>query len=247
MPIVDLSDPNVWKRNYRFEVTGYWYAENGARPRNDTEEIWLGYHRVAMLGVSRQNAKHIILSLGLTSTSKIALIGAGFNWEGEQLELALPGIQVAPIDISPWIHSVKDGTEDEDIEAAMDASGITDPDRRALWLSRLGGRPRAVTPILDEDMSTGASRKAIRDTLGIVDLVVTMDVLSWLTDAEARAMSSRGNQLVIGKVAHLTSVFDPILAQKPEPESAWNWKTLEDWKTLLPSDTLIERGSGRVL
>lgn len=101
----------------------------------------------------------------------------------------------------------------------------------------------ATVTILDEDGGTAQSQRNIKTALGVTgndkaDWAISMDMAPWLTDAEctkyAEAMRSLATQC-----AHVISIAE---VNKPP---VGNWHSLEEWKSLLTPDIVIERGGNR--
>lgn len=114
------------------------------------------------------------------------------------------------------------------------------------WIQANKGANATVT-ILNEGGLTNTSRKNILSALGLnqnskFDVVITEDVLPILSDAECQTLGSALRQFAV-KLVHWLSILQP----GAEQDARLNWKTLEDWKALMGSDTAVQRGSSRVL
>lgn len=94
----------------------------------------------------------------------------------------------------------------------------------------------AVLPILNADVLTQEGLALV----GTADWAVSEDILPCYTDEEALALST-AMRLIAPNVVHMTSTKDVGSAQ------GYNWKTLEEWKTLLSPDYLTRRCSDVVL
>lgn len=102
----------------------------------------------------------------------------------------------------------------------------------------------ATVTILNEDGTTTQSRNRIKSALGVTgnnkcDWAISMDMAPWLTDAEILRYVQPMRDIAT-RVAHLISCADPAVW---EGAPVGNWKTLEQWKVLLNSDTVVERGN----
>src|SRR5210317_1720403 len=99
---------------------------------------------------------HLIPYLNITASDVVLIIGAAFGWSNEYLEEQLPGITSVGVDISDYIHSVKDTDEDADIIAAIQAAG-EDPQSEAgqrvlNHYRRDGARSKSI--VINEDAKT---------------------------------------------------------------------------------------------
>ncbi|MFQ6016766.1 MAG: hypothetical protein ACE5KF_01095 [Kiloniellaceae bacterium] len=231
MPLVDISDPAVFHGAHDIG-TGIREGPPGGR-----KEVRLKYHRAVMLPVCATRARRLTSALGLTAADAVALVGAGFGWLAECLEQEVPGITVVSLDTSAWVHAVKASPETSEIDAAVRDAGIVPAmSRYADVMAALDdGGPRARVAIENEDVSTDAARARLRRLHGAFTWAVTEQVLPWLTDAEAIALDAAMHKLA-SKVAHqLTPLMDGH-------EPGRNWKTLADWKALLPDSAIIGVG-----
>lgn len=213
---------------------------------NTRPEVRLHYHRAVMRPLAFQQADALVAALNLTVDSRIVLVGAGFGWSMERFQ-QLGILNVVGTDTSPYIQNNKSTTETTELRQEISRTGL-DPDaaRGATLLARYldgGTRTALATRILNETLSTNQSRQNVRGALGgNPDWVISEEVISTLTDAEATTLSNnmRGMPGNVS-VAHLTTTT------RDGQDPAYNWKTLEQWKTLLPNDTFIETGTYRVL
>ena len=136
MPVVDPTKAN-FDKSYTNNASAMWYGLNGGTPPVGEKPVWLNYNRFPKIRDSVTTAQILIDKLGLTASHSIAAIGAGFGWVSEKIAEQLPGISIVAVDTSPYIHGAKDTDETDDINAALDVAGITDPTRRAFWLTNL--------------------------------------------------------------------------------------------------------------
>ncbi len=189
----------------------------------------------------------IIAALELDTTMTIALVGVGMGWEAERLDDL--GYNAIGIDTSTWVQSVQGTVEDTEIDAAITDSGLNPTVGEGLRLRALMGTGvvRTQHTVLDENMLTNRSRGVVKQALGLsgntkIDWVISMNILPGLDDTEIVSASTEVRK-VATNVAHYTSVFKP--EGRSHPDSSW--KTLEQWKVLLPDDLLVEAGTYRVL
>jgi len=101
--------------------------------------------------------------------------------------------------------------------------------------------------ILNADVSTGSGRSAIRQALGIsgnskASHAITEDIITCATDAECTQLSTYLHNLA-DVVVHWTTMLNQGHGQDPR----LNWKTVAQWKALLPNDLFIQRSGNVVL
>jgi hypothetical protein len=77
---------------------------------------------------------------------------------------------------------------------------------------------------------------------GKFDWVITEDVLPILDDAECVILSNALRNFATN-LAHWVSVMPSVGQGDPR----LNWKTLQDWKLLLPLDKVVQRGTALVI
>lgn len=123
------------------------------------------------------------------------------------------------------------------VVAAVDTSSII----------QAGKAANADIEILNADVSAGNGRAAVKQALGITgnnkaSYMITEELITLLDDTECTQLSSFLNDLA-NQVVHYTSEIRPNNPQDPD----YNWKTLEDWKLLLPADLFISAHDYRVV
>ena len=242
-PLKDWNDPATWDAAYSIGAEG-----DTGHPAS-RQEVKLGYHRAAMLPYCQTRAVGIAQALGWTPPGPIIIfVGAGFGWTAEVLE-GMGYTRVLALDISTYVQANKAGTEEAEINGRIAAAGLDPASGPGLALKgRLhdgGPRSRASRGVLNEDGAGGQSRGRIRQALGLAgnqkaDWGVSESVLESLTDAEAVQASS---------VAHdfCTSVAHYVVTLREGNHPGYNWKTLAEWKAVLPGDMFIEAGTFRTL
>jgi hypothetical protein len=119
MPVWDKADFD----NY------YWSSGERHGHRSGRPSIVLHYHDYAIGQHQRGRYApllHAILTAnGLVAGDSVILVGGGFNWTGEGLELL--GVDVLSTDISNYIQAEKGNTEEAEIRQACLDAGV-DPD-----------------------------------------------------------------------------------------------------------------------
>lgn len=99
----------------------------------------------------------------------------------------------------------------------------------------------AVVEIFNEGATTSNSKRTIRQLLGRgqgstkIDWAITEDLLPCFTDAEILQYAPNLREIA-------TNVAHWVTPLSPGNFMLMNWKTIEDWKALLPSDWIVRRG-----
>lgn len=241
--------------NLRSTFDGSYQIGVGIKRPDWLAEPRLNYNRAVLYPKAERLAQvyRDAVSPPIGATDTVVIVGGGFGWSAEALEL-LTGCDAIGIDTSSWVHSVKDSPEDADYTAAFDAAGVPAGERAALVADlRARGRGagnRARVPISNESMSNNGSRNRVKGLFasGRVTIGISEDMLSTLTDAEiTSALSNLGALDSFRAAIHLVSTSE--IADTGQPG---NWKTLAGWRTFLnglglSSHILIETGTYRVL
>jgi len=206
--------------------------------------VRLSYHRAVLMKAARLNAQAYVSKLGWTTGQHIVIGGCGFGWSTEILIDELGFTNVVGIDVSTFIQTNKATTEEADINAGIVAVGLSPlVGEGAIIKGKLfDGGPRARKAILNQDGATVSSRNAIKSALGggNVDIVLTEDMLTNFPDADCLVISTNLHKLA-GTVQHL------VTPTRPGNEAVQNWKTLAQWKALLPADTFMSTGDYQVV
>ena len=244
MPYKDFNLKTTFDADYDIGAEGEW-----GHP-NTRLEVRLHYHRAVMLPLCRDRAAHIPTLLGWSLTTRVVIVGAGFGWTAECLEV-LGYTNILAVDTSLYIQSNKTVDESAEYDTEIVKVGLNPlfgdgaflKERLIIQQGGAGARSRCSRGVLNEDGSTPQSRTRIRQALGNVapEWVLTESVVEGLTNTEAQTLSSRAHQLATN-VAHYV-----VTARDGQVPGEYNWQSLEAWKVLLPNDTLIEAGTYRVL
>ena len=219
----------------------------GAEPEghpNTRPGVKLHYNRFVMLPICRNRAAGIHRVMEWLGTERIVVAGSGFGWLVEAFISDHGYSNIVGCDTSPYIQNNKLTSELTDVRDAITAAGL-DPDAETEMVTRLlDGGVRVGVTILDEDMQSNRSRNAVRSYLGDVpQIILTEDVLPALFDAEATQLSvDYRTYSPVPQIVHYVTTTRP--GQTP---GEFNWKTLSEWKTLLPNDVFIEAGTYQVL
>jgi len=220
------------------------YNPNGAVGKN---EIRGNYERSAIFSTSIPQLDYvtpewerILDHFRWPTSTSICLDGCGFAWSIEYLN-AQGFMDVWGNDTSAYIQSDKTATDSKDntkrslVPDKIDNASFTNNNEVVQFLLNSGHRngPAGEEPF---------------------DVCVTERVLSSLTDAECVQLSAdtrtfevvktiAGGNGVEGLVMHIEHSTVP----GPGNDPLMNWKTLADWKTLLPNDTMVSSGGGEFL
>ncbi len=180
--------------------------------------VRLGYERGALFtevadGMFGTRWSNVSAHFNWPTTTTIAVVGCGFGWGIEALN-SLGYANVWGDETSTYIL----------------LEMVTVDSRTGLPNSLVDG------VILSNDLTGNAGRRQFqRDSVGqnvTFDVVATEQVLESLTDQEAIDFSADLNNLIGGRVLHIVT---PLLTL--QQDANYNWKTLDDWKTLIPGDS----------
>jgi len=156
----------------------------------------LHYHPAAIKPTKAALAARLIQhfidqGVPLTVADRICVIGGAYNWLGEALEDAIPGMEVCSVDLSQYVQDTKDSSPDDEVIEELTANGYAiddggpgqylydkfkDPNPR----SRDGGK------VLQEDLGSPQSRNEVRKALKNANptRVITEDVWQILDQTE---------------------------------------------------------------
>lgn len=169
---------------YSFDVEGYM----GGHP-NTRSEVRLHYHRSVMIPILQNRWDKLIPDiLPILADDLVVLVGAGFGWGAEILKQKT-GARVIGTDISDWIESVKDTSEEAEIDTCIRKVGLEPGTERGLEIKQKYFilSPRCRMTILNEDLATEVGRKNLFKVLGKKpDWVITEDFIQTFSDDEAK-------------------------------------------------------------
>ena len=217
-------------------------AEPEGHP-NTREAITLHYNRYTLFPEMLRRAKFFIDHFGLTAASRVLIVGCGFGWTVEALNTL--GIAAIGTDVSAYIQGNKGLPEDGDIDTAIRQVGLDPTNGEGLaHFNRLRNSVRTAGTVLNEASTTNQSRNRVKAALASdPTLIVTEDLVTSLTDAECATLQT--NIVRYGgtiPICHFVTEF-----ANPNPPFNFNSKSLEDWKLLFPTSTIIGDGSFRVV
>ena len=250
--IVPLQD---WNLKATFDTAYGFNAEPDGHP-NTRQGVRLHYHRGRMLNIAQKIADYFHNYLGPAAyNNRFVVVGGGFGWAaGELYERGFTNVVV--VETSQYILDNMDLDDEAEVRAACVQVGLGVNGVRAnelvSWWARPGvpRRRRRLNsldvPIVNADIGTSAGRTTVRNALtpsGNPQIVVSEEVIGCLDDAEAVQFASDcsawgGQQTVV----HLVTPLMPDNTQDP----GYNWKTMADWKTLIPGDIFINAVTGEV-
>lgn len=220
---------------------------------NTRPSVQVGYLYCGLSRYARVRAEYLRERLGLLPGARVLLLGAGFGWTAEGL--AKLGVEVVSTDTSSYVHAAKATCECEEIAEAVRAAGLDPEGEGRTVVERInrdlgracpcadGGAhvPRALLPILDEDLITPESRKRLLEAAGgPFDWAVSEDVLSLLSEEEARALHAAMAE-VARQVAHVLAPDGP--AGKPGGETSLvrleGSRRLSDYERIIPGAKIL--------
>lgn len=245
MPLIDYDDPAVWDSITRLHVVDPATGERLVVGESRDASFRPGSHGLSYVDI----VINCYVAMGLTPAQTIVIAGAGFGYVPEEMQRR-GWSHVAGYDTSSYTGTRRVQDESADFDRWLDAAGITDPGRRAWWKTDRNaviGQARSGFSVLPEDARTNGSRRAILQSLGITgnnkaDWVVSEAMLESLSDAEAVQASAAAHQMATN-VGHALTPLKVGFEQDPR----LNWKTLAQWKALLPNDVFVDLTSGAVL
>jgi len=170
----------------------------------------------------------------ILKNERILIVGSGFGW-GVRALLERVSTTVIGVDASPYIQGEKAGDDSVEVDAAIVEVGLDPMTGRGLFLRNqvITTGDRAKEIVLDEDLTTVASRAAIQSNLGgRPTRVYVEDVVDdAMTDAEIQTLAGDIDQWP----ARNTWLYTATPARSPE-----------DLNTLT-GHQVIEFGSYRVV
>lgn len=210
--------------------------------------VKLHYNRYAFVAFHRRRILAVAQALGWTSATRLVVAGAAYGWSLETLIDELGFAQVLAVDTSAYTNANLTTNEDADVAAAITAVGLNPASGEGLTLFNRfrdggGARSRKATLVLNENLASNASRNRVRNRMGAPHTyeIFTEDMLTSLTDSECQQASQNAHQVSSGRVSHLVTTL------QFGGGAGYNWKSLEEWKALIPADVFIEVESYRTL
>ena len=212
------------------------------------QKIRVGYVRAGMWPYAVNRAAKLVELFAWPTSTPILVVGAGYAWTAEALETIHGYTNIVTTDTSPHVQATQDQGDESLIDAAITAVGL-DPamgeglaKKNAIWTA--GPRRRHSRDVKDEDLSNNGSRNRIRNVLGSVDVAISENVATVLDDSEVTQIADWiDNVDSLSQVIHLVTELLPDHNQNP----VFNWKSLADWKALVPSHTWVSLNTWEVL
>jgi len=187
--------------NYSIRVERYMGGHPNTRP-----EVRLCYHRSVMVPILQNRWDKLIPDiLPIQADDLVVLVGAGFGW-GVEILKQKTGAKVIGTDISDWVESVKDTSEEAEIDACIRKVGLEPGTGRGLEIKRkyFVPGPRCTVKILNEDLATEDGRKNLLRVLGQTpDWIITEDFIQTFSDEEARTFHEELRKIKGAKIVHL--------------------------------------------
>ena len=212
-------------------------AEPEGHP-GDRAGIRLHYNRYVLYPEMLRRAQALVSILGLTLSDRIFVIGCGFGWTVEAL-VGL-GYNAVGADVSSYIQGNKSLSEDSDVSAAITAVGLNPTTGEGLLhFNRLkGDGVRTRANVLNEDSSNTSSRNRVKGVIGTPTIAITEDLVTSLTDAECATLQTN----ILKYSASLRVCHFLTENANPNPPFNFNSKTIEEWKLMFPTATIVADG-----
>ena len=215
------------------------------------ERVRLGYTRTSIMPVARNRSLGIQAALGWTPPGQAIVIGgAGFSFLPEAFE-EIGYTRIIGIDSSTYIQNEKGNTDEADLDSAIVNIGL-DPlvgegliAKNKIHTGEI--RTQAIHGANAHNIGNGQGQNEVRQALGlqgneVPDIILTESLLENFTDLEIPDLLNPIRTWV-------PTFIHFVVTAQPTGQTAneFNWKTLAEWKNLLPMDTFIEAGSYVVL
>lgn len=210
--------------------------------------IKMGYCRAAFYPAGQRRAQKLVDIFGWPTDTKILIVGAGYAFTAEALEVEHDYANIVTTDTSPHIQATQDQDEETEVNAAISAVGLNPASgeglakKNAIWTP--GNRRRHSRSIQNEALNNNGSRNRIRSVLNGVQVAISEEVVTLLDDSEVTQLAGWIDAVDTGMdVIHLTTELLPDTTQDP----LFNWKLLADWKALVPTHTWVSLNTWQVL
>lgn len=250
MPLKDWNLRSTWDESYVIRAEREWGRPGGENLR---PEVKLHYHRGIIGGwlddVTQRLADYLTPA---SYNRRLLIVGGAFGWSAEYLQ-GLGFNDIVVTDTSQYVIDEIDNSEEVEIRqkcVLAGASAEREEQIVAKW-SR-GLRRPAGTTIIHEDIMTDAGRDAVNAAFGgpgqKPQIVVTEDVMPCLSDAEALALDAAcyGWTPNPNPVVHIVSTLREVRGEN-QGDLGFNWKTLSEWKALIPGSYWLHARTGEVL
>lgn len=246
-------DRALFESQYRSKAWGY-----GTRGWNKAISFhyhWWGQGR-RLQGLVNQ----YMAMPGFAQVSDVAIIGGGFGWTAELL--APHGVNCISVDTSPYVVDNENVSEEAELREILTLQGL-DPDNLPTFMSPTDPNTplapgevwnywlrsdgvRTSIPVEQEDLSTNASRRRVRQRLGNnIDAILTEHVLDGQeTEADVLTLLERSEQLRPNPACTVIHIMAPSLDGDPQfinQERAY-WRNLLDTNGF--NHTLFDVGKG---
>jgi hypothetical protein len=219
-----------------FDLAYEFNAEPMGHP-NTRPGIRLHYNRYVMFPEMLKRARFFVSHFGLTANDRVLVVGCGFGWTVEALQSL--GIETIGTDVSDYIFNTKDQSEDADIADAISAVGLNPASGEGLvHFNRLRSAQRTSGTVLKEDSASNKSRNTVKRALSSdPTLIITEDLVTSLSDSECAQVQSFIENYAAPRICHFVTEF-----ANPEAPFFFNSKSIEEWKAIFPTSTIIADG-----
>lgn len=210
--------------------------------------IRVNYTRAGMMPYAEYTASKLVELFAWPTSRRIMIVGSGYGWVAEVLEQQYGYTSIVCVDTSPYIQSTQDTSEEAEIDAAITAVGLNpnsgEGAQKKAKLFTPGNRRRHSRAVMNENLSNNGSRNRVKNQLGDIDTGITEEVITTLTNTEVVTLASQIAQVNPAmQVIHLTTERLPNNNQDP----SYNWKSLAEWKALVPANTFVSLNTWQVL
>lgn len=206
--------------------------------------VRLGYSYKGRYPLYQRNAQLFWNLLNLTPTDKVVVVGCGFGLTLHALNaLGIPYPNMLGIDTGDYIQTEQSNTNEADINTAITNAGH-DPStgqgailKTLLYTGEANSTLNGNAVIIDaEDVENAGARNRINNKWGGSGYhVVTEDVLPGVSDPEAVALTAELN-----KLSNALTITHVVTTTHNQSDTRLNWKTIDEWKTLINPDGLLK-------
>lgn len=218
-------------------------------------EVRLSYHRAALFGLAQKRAEFLntyLMAQGFNTNTNLLIVGAGFGWTAEVLDNTYGWKKIITTDTSSYIQANQDADEENDYDVAIQKVGLSPIDGEGLLIKGrlrnkaggIGNRRRHSRRVMNEDLLTLESRNRVAGIFGNIQVAITEELITTLDDTEVVNLSFNIREVTdVVSVIHMTTELLPRTIQ----DSRYNWKTIQQWKILLPDDIFVSLNTWQIL
>ena len=259
MPIQDWTLQATWDAAYKIKAD----ERIGDGKGSLTNPLRTHYHNFIVKNAIGRTMQALVIKLGIVTSSRIVVIGAGFGWSVEWLNAN--GYIAIAVDPNQYLIDKSFTSEEGEIttlivskgrdtnESRIDVHGDGQTKPLLDILVRQDGKRTSET-LIDEEMKNPGSRKAVHSAIGKnMDYVITENMLSTLSDAELIDVASNLDKFKKLQANVPIIHLDTWLDTTGRFDTGYNWKTGPEWRAFfdtvlnLPDHILIADGTLEVV